>query len=155
MFKELFTETTKSRKSTKPKKKVFYAYIKGPGGGTDNMYKIFSNKRMRSNHSRVSLSITNLEWMLNRQDIMKEQGNIGTSQVSAYMRKRIDAAADKSKNNKAFAKNLNKEFKVNYFTSEELFESSETSETFEFNESKDLKVTAQNFKKDNNVQRIF
>ena len=118
MFKELF----EAKKEKEDKIVNFFAYTKDAGGSSSNMYRVSSNMTMRSNHSSVALAITNLQWMVKREDVQAETGNVGTANYRKYFKKRFHAARAKSKNPKEFAKNLNKEFGVTNFTDKPLFE---------------------------------
>lgn len=68
-----------------------------------------------TNDSGVSVSINELDYIVNKSDVTAETGNSGDKHYSEYLTKRIKIAASKSKNNDSFAKELNKIFKVNIF----------------------------------------
>jgi len=97
--------------------KPLYAWITDPSG---NERRVSSNMTM-TNERGLSLAITNLQYLLSKADVTKETGNSGTKHYHQYMKTRWDEVVKKSKNNKDFAKNLNKAFGITKFTDKELF----------------------------------
>jgi len=96
---------------------TMYAWFKAPQGHAE---RVSSNITM-TNDKNVGLAISNMQWMLDADDVKKETGNTGTANYDKYIKTRFEKVIKKSKNNKEFAKNLNTIFNVKNFTDKDLF----------------------------------
>jgi hypothetical protein len=107
----------KVKELLKENKNVLYAWFADPMGNA----KYVNSEGKVVNANRIPKSITDLDYLVSKIDVTNETGNSGTAHYTKYLKKRIEQAAKKSKNNKEFAKNLNNIFKTNIFTDAELF----------------------------------
>jgi hypothetical protein len=96
---------------------VLYAWYTDPMGNKQR----FSSKGGILNSHGVSKGITSIQYIINKRDVTAETGNSGTKHYTQFIKTRLEAVNKKAKNNKSFAKEMNKAFNTDIFTDKELF----------------------------------
>jgi len=107
-FKEFFVDLVEKDEE------VFVAYFKDPMGNKEKI----NSKGSVSSEQGMSMSLSNLSYMVDKRDVTAETGNSGHKQNHDYIMKRVKKAA--VKDSKTFAKNLSKVFNYD-FTDKALF----------------------------------
>lgn len=93
---------------------IFKALFIDPMGNK----KIINSNGSIVNYNNIPKSITDIEYLVDKNDVVKETGNSGTKHYIEYLKKRVLQVGSKSKDNTTFAKGLNKVFNTTDFKPE-------------------------------------